>query len=124
MVDLLLDRWYEPADTSALHQSTLIQQILSVIAQRGGARADTLHSALCESGPFTAVDRGMPRSEKGFGSIGPPPGGRRVWSPAAAAPPPSTTNLKPRRKESIAQSELRPGARSPGPAHHARGGRG
>ena len=32
--------------------------VLSVIAQRGGARADALHSALCESGPFTAVDRG------------------------------------------------------------------
>lgn len=58
MVDLMLDRWYEPPDTSALHLSTLIQQILSVIAQRGGARAETLHSALCASGPFTAVDRG------------------------------------------------------------------
>lgn len=57
MVDLMLDRWYEPPDTAALHLSTLIQQTLSVIAQRGGARADTLHSALCASGPFTAVDR-------------------------------------------------------------------
>ena len=58
MVDLLLDRWYEPPDTAALHLSTLVQQILSVIAQRGGARADALHAALCGSGPFVAVDRG------------------------------------------------------------------
>lgn len=57
MIDLLLEKWYEPPDLSRLHLSTLIQQILSVIAQRSGARADALYSALCTSGPFARVDR-------------------------------------------------------------------
>ncbi|GAA2165126.1 DEAD/DEAH box helicase [Pedococcus bigeumensis] len=58
MVDLLLDRWYEPPSTSALHLSTLTQQVLSVIAQRGGAHAAALYDALCARGPFSRVDQG------------------------------------------------------------------
>lgn len=57
MVDLLLERWYEPPDLDRLHLSTLLQQILSVIAQRGGAEAGPLFAALCGSGPFRAVDK-------------------------------------------------------------------
>lgn len=57
MVDLLLDRWYEPPSTDALHLSTLTQQVLSVIAQRGGAHAIVLYDALCGHGPFHRVDR-------------------------------------------------------------------
>jgi len=57
MVELLLDQWYEPPDLAALHLSTLIQQILSVIAQRSGARVDALYSALCGNGPFARVNR-------------------------------------------------------------------
>lgn len=55
MVDLLLDRWYEPPSIEALHLSTLTQQVLSVIAQRGGAHAGQLYDALCRSGPFQRV---------------------------------------------------------------------
>lgn len=57
MVDLLLERWYEPPSTSALHLSTLTQQVLSVIAQRGGAHAGQLFDALCSRGPFHRVDQ-------------------------------------------------------------------
>jgi ATP-dependent helicase Lhr and Lhr-like helicase len=57
MVDLLLERWYEPPDLERLHLSTLLQQILSVIAQRGGAEAAPLFDALCAHGPFRTVDR-------------------------------------------------------------------
>lgn len=57
MVDLLLDRWYEPPSTDALHLSTLTQQVLSVIAQRGGARAGQLYDALCVRGPFSRIDQ-------------------------------------------------------------------
>jgi ATP-dependent helicase Lhr and Lhr-like helicase len=57
MVDLLLERWYEPPDMHRLHLSTLIQQVLSVIAQRGGAEAAPLFEALCAYGPFRTVDR-------------------------------------------------------------------
>ncbi|MEQ4209396.1 DEAD/DEAH box helicase [Actinopolymorpha sp. B9G3] len=58
MVDLLLERWYEPPDLHRLHLSTLLQQILSVIAQRGGAEAEPLFDALCAHGPFRTVDKG------------------------------------------------------------------
>lgn len=57
MVRLLLDRWLEPADDAGLNLSTLIQQILSVIAQHGGATAAELHSVLCGPGPFETTDR-------------------------------------------------------------------
>ena len=57
MVDLLLERWYEPPDIGRLHLSTLLQQILSVIAQLGGADAAPLFDALCAHGPFRTVDQ-------------------------------------------------------------------
>lgn len=57
MVDLLLGRWYEPPSTGALHLSTLTQQVLSIIAQRGGAHAGQLYDALCGKGPFHRVDK-------------------------------------------------------------------
>jgi ATP-dependent Lhr-like helicase len=37
MVRLLISRWVDPPRPEALHASTLVQQILSVIAQKGGA---------------------------------------------------------------------------------------
>jgi ATP-dependent Lhr-like helicase len=57
MVELLLAGWYEQPDLSGLHLSTLIQQILSVTAQHGGARAGQLFDVLCARGPFDRVDR-------------------------------------------------------------------
>lgn len=59
VIELLLERWYEPPNTSSLHLSTLIQQILSVIAQHGGASAAQLFSALCAEGPFGHIGREM-----------------------------------------------------------------
>jgi ATP-dependent Lhr-like helicase len=56
MVRLLLARWVEPPDDPGLNLSTLIQQVLSVIAQHGGANALELHQALCGPGPFFLVD--------------------------------------------------------------------
>jgi ATP-dependent Lhr-like helicase len=52
VVELLLDRWYEPPVDGALHLSTLVQQVLSTIAQHGGAKAGDIWRALCASGPF------------------------------------------------------------------------
>jgi ATP-dependent Lhr-like helicase len=57
MTELLLERWTEPPRVGALHLSTLIQQILSVIAQHGGATAQSLWNVLCEGAPFSAVGR-------------------------------------------------------------------
>lgn len=56
MVQLLLARWCEPPAPSQLHLSTLVQQILSVIAQHGGAVARDLYGALCQTGPFRGID--------------------------------------------------------------------
>ncbi|NJC28335.1 DEAD/DEAH box helicase [Neolewinella antarctica] len=55
IVELLLRNWYEPERAGALHLSTLVQQIISVIVQHGGAHAKDLYSALCSQGPFEAV---------------------------------------------------------------------
>lgn len=55
MVELLIARWYEPPGASALHLSTLVQQLLSLIAQYGGVDAVDAWRVLCETGPFGQV---------------------------------------------------------------------
>ncbi len=56
MVELLLEGWCESPAENALALSTLLQQVLSVVAQHSGATADELYGALCHRGPFAAVD--------------------------------------------------------------------
>ncbi len=55
MVHLLARGWYEPPKPTALHLSTLVQQVLSTIAQFGGTRAEALFRGLCGGGPFQLV---------------------------------------------------------------------
>ena len=55
MVRLLLQQWVEPPRKGALHASTLVQQLLSVIAQRGGATALDLWVTLIRSGVFEHI---------------------------------------------------------------------
>jgi ATP-dependent helicase Lhr and Lhr-like helicase len=56
MLNLLINGWCEPPDQDALHLSTLIQQVMSAIAQHGGVTAPAAYRALCgPGGPFTAV---------------------------------------------------------------------
>jgi ATP-dependent Lhr-like helicase len=56
MLRLLVDGWCEPPRNGAMHLSTLIQQVLSAIAQHGGARPDAAYRLLCGPGsPFTGV---------------------------------------------------------------------
>jgi ATP-dependent Lhr-like helicase len=59
MTELLLEKWCEPPDHSGLQLSTLIQQILSVIAQHGGATAEDLWKALCIDAPFSHVPQSV-----------------------------------------------------------------
>ena len=74
IIELLLERWCEPPRPDALHLSTLVHQILSVIAQRGGAGAERLYRVLCQEGPFRQVNtdlflevlRAIGRSETGL----------------------------------------------------------
>lgn len=56
MVELLIEGWVEPPRPEALHLSTLVQQLLSMIAQHGGVSAEQAYGALCRSGPFRGVE--------------------------------------------------------------------
>jgi ATP-dependent helicase Lhr and Lhr-like helicase len=70
-VELLLQGWCEPPDLRGLHLSTLVQQVLSLIAQLGAVRADQAWRALCESGPFFRVDQPLfSRFLRGLGKNG------------------------------------------------------
>jgi ATP-dependent Lhr-like helicase len=55
MVRLLMAKWCEPPKVGAFHLSTLVQQVLSLIAQYGGARAVEAWRVLCRDGAFPAV---------------------------------------------------------------------
>lgn len=57
MIRLMLQRWVEPPRAHGMHASTLVQQILSLIAERGGCRAAALWQILVESGPFDTLDK-------------------------------------------------------------------
>ena len=59
MVELLVAGWYEPPPAEALHLSTLVQQLLSLIAERQGVRPLAVWRLLCEGGPFAGVDQAM-----------------------------------------------------------------
>lgn len=59
MVRLLLDGWIEPPSVEDLHLSTLVQQLLSLIAQHGGVLPADAFGALCGHGPFHRVTAAM-----------------------------------------------------------------
>lgn len=57
-VSLLLENWFEPSRVQGAHLSTLIQQLLSSIAQTGGATAGQLYGLFCAEGtPFAKVSK-------------------------------------------------------------------
>lgn len=59
MISLLLEGWFEPPVTQGAHLSTLVQQILSAIAQYGGATIGQLYALLCVPGtPFESTTKG------------------------------------------------------------------
>lgn len=57
MTELLLRKWLEPPDGNILHLSTLVQQLLSLIAQYGGIKAENAWKVLCQWGPFNRVEK-------------------------------------------------------------------
>jgi ATP-dependent Lhr-like helicase len=56
-VELQREGWCEAPVTSALHLSTAVQQIVSMICERGGCAEDWLFQALCVDGSFWMVSR-------------------------------------------------------------------
>jgi ATP-dependent helicase Lhr and Lhr-like helicase len=60
MLRLLVAGWCEPPAADALHLSTLIQQLLSAIAQHGGVTPSSAYGALCGPGSsFAAVSSAL-----------------------------------------------------------------
>lgn len=58
MVSLLVERWFEPPMAGGSHFSTLVQQMLSVVSQNGGATIGQLYALLCSPGaPFDGVSK-------------------------------------------------------------------
>ncbi len=58
MISLLLEGWVEPPSPNGLHLSTLIQQLLSFIAQNGGADAMPAYRLLCDAqAPFSGLNK-------------------------------------------------------------------
>jgi ATP-dependent Lhr-like helicase len=56
MISLLVERWCEPPATKGAHLSTLVQQLLSLVAQNGGiSAAQAYRSLVSGSGPFSGV---------------------------------------------------------------------
>lgn len=55
VIRLFLDKWYEPPLVGALHYSTLIQQVLSLVGERHGITAALAYQTLCQSGPFKGI---------------------------------------------------------------------
>lgn len=58
-IELMRERFVEPIASDRLHGSTLIQQILSILAETGGTRAVTLHARLKKCGAFGRLDSGL-----------------------------------------------------------------
>lgn len=68
-VRLLLAKFIEPPGGGQGTATALLQQSLSVIAERGGARADALYRTLCGPGPFASVSPALfSRLLRGMGS--------------------------------------------------------
>lgn len=59
MIRLLLEGWCEPPDDAAYHFSTLVQQSLSLLRERGGIGVQEAWSMLCKTGPFANVSASL-----------------------------------------------------------------
>ena len=59
MLNLMLRRWNEPQQEGRLHLSTLVQQILALVAQHGGLTARQGWVRLVESGVFANIDQAL-----------------------------------------------------------------
>lgn len=68
VVELMLQRWVEPPDARSWHLSTLVQQVLSMIAYHGGQKAGRLYEVLCRKGPWNWMEPSLfGRVLKGMG---------------------------------------------------------
>ena len=59
IIELMLTKWCEPPAVEQLQLSTMIQQLLSLLSQYSGLRADKLWEILGETGPFQQMTEGL-----------------------------------------------------------------
>lgn len=59
MIELVLERWFEPPIKTEYALSTLTHQILCVIAQYGSAYALDIWKLLCDKGPFKLINQSI-----------------------------------------------------------------
>ena len=59
MINLMLRRWNEPPEASRLHLSTLLHQVMALVAEHGGVTAARAWDVLVRSGTFANVDMGL-----------------------------------------------------------------
>jgi ATP-dependent Lhr-like helicase len=57
VMELMLEGFVEPPDTGRSHLSTLVHQVLSVLAETGGIQASPLYDRLVDAGSFSGVSR-------------------------------------------------------------------
>lgn len=55
LTELMLQRWFEPPESDAGDLSTLVHQVLSILAETGGLRADHLYDRLVTNGAFRSL---------------------------------------------------------------------
>ncbi|MDR2842089.1 MAG: DEAD/DEAH box helicase [Spirochaetaceae bacterium] len=55
-IQLMLEGWCEPPEVHGMHLSALVQQLLSIICERGGILQEDAYEVLCETGAFTEVN--------------------------------------------------------------------
>ena len=56
LTELMLEKWVEPPRPPTYDLSTLTQQIMSVICERGGVPAATIFERLCKEGSFREIE--------------------------------------------------------------------
>jgi len=85
LTELMLEKWVEPPRIDELDLSTLVQQILSVLAQTGGISAMSLYQSLAMDGAFHEIDQelfaGVLRSLASQDVIEQVPGGDLILAP-------------------------------------------
>jgi ATP-dependent Lhr-like helicase len=59
LAELMRQRWVEPPAENSFDYSTLVQQILSVLTETGGAPAEQLFDRLVRRGAFRSVDQSI-----------------------------------------------------------------
>jgi len=59
MINLMLRKWNEPPETSRLHLSTMLHQVMALVSEHGGVTAAKAWEVLVRSGTFAGIDIGL-----------------------------------------------------------------